>query len=53
MKEKKELEKQTKYKTREQEMIRDVMREFAKNEVEPIAAEIDETGRFPEETVEK
>ncbi len=39
--------------TREQEMIRDVMRQFAKNEVEPIAAEIDETGRFPKETVEK
>ena len=39
--------------TREQQMIRDVMREFAKNEVEPIAAEIDETGRFPRETVEK
>ena len=29
------------------------MREFAENEVEPIAADIDETGRFPEETVEK
>ena len=39
--------------TKEQQMIRDVMREFAKNEVEPIAAEIDETGRFPRETVEK
>ncbi|NMB07697.1 MAG: acyl-CoA dehydrogenase [Tissierellia bacterium] len=39
--------------TKEQEMIRDVMREFAQNEVEPIAAEIDETGRFPSETVEK
>jgi butyryl-CoA dehydrogenase len=39
--------------TKEQEMIRNVMREFAENEVEPIAADIDETGRFPEETVEK
>lgn len=39
--------------TREQEMIREVMREFTKKEVEPIAGEIDETGRFPRETVEK
>ena len=39
--------------SKEQEMIRTVMREFAENEVKPIAAEIDETGRFPRETVEK
>lgn len=39
--------------TKEQEMVRNVMREFAVNEVEPIAADIDETGRFPKENVEK
>lgn len=39
--------------TKEQEMVRSVVREFTKNEVEPIAAEIDETERFPRETVEK
>ncbi len=39
--------------SKEQEMVRSVMREFAKNEVEPIAAEIDETERFPRENVEK
>ena len=39
--------------TKEQEMVRNVMREFAVNEVEPIAADVDETGRFPKENVEK
>ncbi|NLX62513.1 MAG: acyl-CoA dehydrogenase [Tissierellia bacterium] len=39
--------------TREQEMVRDVMRKFAENEVKPIAAEIDESGRFPMENVKK
>ena len=39
--------------SKEQQMIRDVMREFTEKEVEPIAQEIDETGRFPRETVEK
>ena len=39
--------------SKEQEMVRNVMREFAENEVKPIAAEIDETGRFPKKTVEK
>lgn len=39
--------------TKEQEMVRTVMREFAENEVKPIAADIDETGRFPSENVEK
>jgi len=39
--------------TKEQEMVRKVMREFAEKEVKPIAAEIDEEGRFPRETVEK
>ena len=39
--------------TDEQLMIRDVVREFAKNEVEPIAQEIDEECRYPAETVKK
>lgn len=39
--------------TKEQEMVRSVVREFVENEVEPIAADIDETGRFPKENVEK
>ncbi|MGL4654289.1 MAG: acyl-CoA dehydrogenase [Sarcina sp.] len=39
--------------TREQELVRQMVREFAINEVKPIAAEIDETERFPMENVQK
>jgi alkylation response protein AidB-like acyl-CoA dehydrogenase len=39
--------------TEEQRMIRDLARDFAQNEIVPIAAEIDETGEFPYETVKK
>lgn len=39
--------------TREQDLVRQMVREFAINEVKPIAAEIDETERFPMENVEK
>lgn len=39
--------------TKEQEMVKKVMKEFAEQEVKPIAAEVDETGRFPRENVEK
>ncbi len=39
--------------TEEQLMLRDMTHDFAQNEVKPIAAEIDETCRFPEETVNK
>lgn len=39
--------------TREQELLRQMVREFALNEVKPIAAEIDETERFPMENVKK
>lgn len=39
--------------SKEQLMVRSIMKEFTENEVKPIAAEIDETGRFPRETVEK
>lgn len=39
--------------TREQELVRQMVREFAINEVKPIAAEIDETEEFPMENVKK
>ncbi len=39
--------------TREQELVRQMVREFAINEVKPIAAEIDETEEFPMETTMK
>ncbi|MFL0268586.1 acyl-CoA dehydrogenase [Candidatus Clostridium radicumherbarum] len=39
--------------TREQEFVRQMVKEFAENEVKPIAAEIDETERFPMENVKK
>ncbi|PLX17833.1 MAG: acyl-CoA dehydrogenase [Candidatus Muiribacterium halophilum] len=39
--------------TPQQLMFREVVRDFAKREVEPIAAEIDENSRFPWETVKK
>ncbi|GLC31385.1 acyl-CoA dehydrogenase [Clostridium omnivorum] len=39
--------------TKEQEFVRQMVREFAINEVKPIAAEIDETERFPMENVKK
>jgi butyryl-CoA dehydrogenase len=39
--------------TREQGLVRQMVREFAINEVKPIAAEIDVTERFPIENVKK
>ena len=39
--------------TKEQQLVRKMYREFAENEVKPLAAEIDEEERFPMETVEK
>jgi len=39
--------------TKQQEFVQQMVREFTINEVEPIAAEIDATERFPSETVEK
>lgn len=39
--------------TKEQEFIQKMVREFAENEVKPLAAEIDETERYPMETVQK
>jgi alkylation response protein AidB-like acyl-CoA dehydrogenase len=37
--------------TEEHKLIRDMARDFAQKEIAPIAAEIDETGSFPSETV--
>lgn len=39
--------------TPEHEMIRQAAREFAQNEIAPIAAEFDESGEFPSATVKK
>lgn len=39
--------------TKEQLLVRKMVREFAENEVKPIASEIDEEERFPAETVAK
>ena len=39
--------------TNEDLMMRELFRKFTLNEVEPIAAEIDDLERFPEETVKK
>lgn len=37
----------------EHEMIRQAARDFARKEIAPIAAEFDETGKFPSETIKK
>lgn len=39
--------------TSEHEMIRQAAREFAQKEISPIAAEFDESGEFPYETIKK
>ena len=39
--------------TKEQLLLRQMLREFSLNEVKPLAAEVDEEERFPVETVEK
>ena len=39
--------------TKEQQFVKQMVSEFALNEVKPLAAEIDVTERFPSETVEK
>ena len=39
--------------TKTEQLFRQMIREFAENEVKPLAAEIDEEERFPVETVEK
>lgn len=39
--------------SKEHEMARRLFQEFAQNEVKPLAQEVDETEKFPRETVEK
>ena len=39
--------------SKEHQMLRKMYREFAENEVKPLAAEVDETEQFPLETVKK
>jgi len=39
--------------SKQQKMIKKMVRELTENEFKPIAKEIDETGRFPHENVEK
>lgn len=39
--------------TEEHTMIRDTARDFAQNEIAPIAAEFDESGEFPYKTIKK
>src|SRR5512136_1895719 len=39
--------------TEEHKLIRDTARDFAQNEIAPIAAHFDETGEFPYETIKK
>ncbi|UCG69416.1 MAG: acyl-CoA dehydrogenase [Thermoplasmata archaeon] len=39
--------------TKEQEMIRNMVSEFAEKEVKPLASEIDSTGEFPWKTIKK
>jgi alkylation response protein AidB-like acyl-CoA dehydrogenase len=39
--------------TEEHEMIRQAARDFAQNEIAPIAAEFDESGEFPHKTIKK
>ncbi len=37
--------------TEEQQMIRDAAREFAQSEIAPVAAEFDQSGEFPVDTI--
>ncbi len=39
--------------TREQEMVRKMVREFAETEIEPIVAEMDESAEYPYKTMEQ
>ncbi|PYZ98882.1 acyl-CoA dehydrogenase [Alteribacter lacisalsi] len=39
--------------TKEQQMIKEMVRDFAKKEIEPKADEVDRTSRFPEETFKR
>ena len=39
--------------TREQQLVRQMMRDFTENKVKPIAAETDKTSTYPRDTIEK
>ncbi|MBE3587720.1 MAG: acyl-CoA dehydrogenase [Thermoanaerobacteraceae bacterium] len=39
--------------TEEQELLRSTVREFAQTQLEPIAADLDETGRYPAEIIQQ
>ena len=39
--------------TKELQMLRKMYRDFAENEIKPLAAEIDEEERFPKESIPK
>src|SRR5690606_7755350 len=39
--------------TEEHKMLRDAVRDFAQNEIAPIATEYDESGEFPLDTIKK
>jgi len=39
--------------TEEHEMIRQAARDFAQNEIVPVASEFDESGEFPYKTIKK
>ena len=39
--------------SKKHEMARQLFKDFAENEVKPLAQEVDETEHFPEETVAK
>ena len=39
--------------TEEQLSVQELVKDFAKKEIEPIAAELDQTGRFPKEIISK
>ena len=39
--------------TDEHRMLRDTVRDFAQREIVPVAAQLDETGEFPQETVRR
>ena len=39
--------------TEEHKLIRDTARDFAQNEITPVAAHFDENGEFPRETIRK
>ncbi len=39
--------------SKEQLMIQQMVREFAQNEIEPVVAEYEAEGRFPEEIIKR